>query len=155
MARSQAVKAFGIVDVPARIATAEIVSPPQQILNGGLVLEFPAPPSINRAGAEWRLGNSASRVRRWRRAADAHLLVTGQHRKLDQRIDGYFTIDIVWDRHLADELNGDIDNRIKYLLDYLQYLRVFENDSLCRFMTVGYGNVPDGCRVRLRPWNWS
>ena len=149
MAKSQAVKAFGIVDVAARIATPEIVSPPQQILNG-LVLEFPAPPSINRAGAERRLGNSASRVRRWRRAADAHLLVTGQHRKLDQRIEGYFTIDIVWDRSLV----GDIDNRVKYLLDYLQYLRLFEDDSLCRAMTVGYGNVPDGCRVRLRPWEW-
>ena len=150
MARSQVQKAFGIVDVPARIAPAEIVSTPQQILNG-LVLELPAPPSINRAGAEWRLGNSASRVRRWRRAADAHLLVTGQHRKLDQRIEGYFTIDIVWDRSLV----GDIDNRVKYLLDYLQYLHLFEDDSLCRAMTVGYGNVPDGCRVRLRPWDWQ
>ena len=152
MARTQVQKAFGIVDVPARIATAEIVSPPQQILNG-IVLEFPAPPSINRAGAEWRLGNSASRVRRWRRAADAHLVVTGQHRKLDQRIDGYFTIDIVWDRRHADV--GDIDNRIKYLLDYLQYLRVFRDDRLCRAMTVAYANVPDGCRVRLRPWDWQ
>lgn len=149
---------FGIVDVIAKIPT-EIVPPDEQIVADGLVLNLPAPPSINRAGAEFRLGNKASRVQRWRKNADGHLLLTGQHRKLSKNdkplIQGYFACDILWDCSLADELHSDIDNRVKYLLDYLQYLRIIENDRLCRPLHLDYGNAPDGCRVWLRSWEWQ
>lgn len=116
-----------------------------------VIFDLPAPPSINRAGTEFLLGNKAERVQRWRRAADAHLFFTKQSRKLGKPIEGPFGIDIVWDRSLKTR-HSDIDNRIKYLLDYLQYLGLFEDDWLCDDMHVGYGSVmPDGCRVQLRP----
>ena len=154
MRKTQVARVFGIVDVLARKPVTDVISP-TQIVSDGLVFDLPAPPSINRAGAEWRLGNKASKVMRWRKAADAHLVYTGQHRKLGNPFESFFTIAITWDRSLADELHSDIDNRIKYLLDYLQHLRLFTDDGLCRAMKVGYGNIPDGCRVQLWEWNWE
>ena len=140
-------KQFGIIEVVAKLPERELLEPPDDI-----VFDFPAPPSINRNAAEARLGNSCSRVVRWRRAADAHLIYTRQNHKLGNPIIGWFCIDIIWDRNLRSGKPGDIDNRIKYLLDYLQALRIIENDGDCQLMRVSFGTAPDGCRVRLRPW---
>lgn len=118
-----------------------------------LTFDLPAPPSINRAGAEFRLGNKAPRVQRWRRAADGYLVLTRQNRKLGKPLKGDFAIDIVWDRSLKKR-GSDIDNRIKYLLDYLQDLGLFEDDWTCEDLHVRYGSVMrDGCRVQLRAWD--
>lgn len=158
MASKQAAKVFGIVEVLAKIPDGPLL-PVEQIAPFEIVLELPAPPSINRAGAEWRLGNKALRVQRWRRKADGHLLITGQHRKLSKDgnplIEGFFGCDVLWDHRLADELHSDIDNRVKYLLDYLQYLRIIENDRNCRPLHVDYGDAPDGCCVRLLARGWQ
>jgi Holliday junction resolvase RusA-like endonuclease len=145
---------FGIIEIAANFRKSEDTEIPL-LKQNLIVLDLPAPPSINRAGAQWRLGNKASKVMRWRRAADAHLIYTRQHTLLRQPIVGYFACDVLWDRRLADELHSDIDNRIKYLLDYLEHLRLFENDQNCRSLTVNYGNIPDGCRVRLRAYDWQ
>jgi len=63
-------------------------------------------------------------------------------------IEGPVVIEICWDTQTL----GDIDNRIKHLLDYLQRLQIVSNDSHCRSLRVGFGTAPDGCRVRVRSW---
>lgn len=132
--------AFGIREILAAV--------PEQQAAEWLTLELPAPPTINQKSVHARLGNEAPKVKRWRKAADAYLLWTKQHKKLGSPL-GKFEIAIVWDR----SVRGDIDNRVKYLLDYLERLQVFRNDADCEFLTVGRGCVmPDGCRVRLRSW---
>ena len=112
----------------------------------GLVLELPLPPSINRNSAIARLGSSARSVQDW--IADAHFAVLEQKIKpARDAVHGPFAIDIIWGRR-----RGDIDNRIKYLFDYLQRIELIDNDELCEHMTVGWGYAPRGCRVHLMPW---
>lgn len=122
-------------------------------LGRDIVLELPAPPSVN-AIIGTKLGNSHSKVQRWRRAADAHLIYTGQHRKVGNPIVGDFTIDIIFDRIVRSHRRGDLDNRIKALLDYCEHLRVIENDGKCDGITANWGRVPAGCRLTLRPREW-
>ena len=140
-------KPFGIVEVLAKIAEPQVPEP-EILPKDALVLDLPTPPSVNRTSGD-RLGNEHPKVRQWRRSADAHLLYTRQSNRL-RLIGGLVTIDIWWDIQMV----GDIDNRIKHLLDYLQRLNVITNDSRCRRLLVDYGTAPDGCRVRLRPWDW-
>jgi Holliday junction resolvase RusA-like endonuclease len=125
----------------------------QQTMRGGsgtregpaeLVLELPAPPSVNRTMGT-KLGSLHPLVKAWRRTADAHLLVTKQSKHL-RLIEGTVFITIIWDiSNLAD-----IDNRIKHLLDYLQLLGIVTNDNKIRSMYVAEGRAPAGCRVTVR-----
>lgn len=109
-----------------------------------LILDLPLPPSINRTSGK-RLGNKHWLVTAWKRQANAHLIVTRQNKHL-KLIKGTICIDIIWDiQNLAD-----IDNRIKHLFDYLQWIGVVTNDNKIRDMHVGVGAVPAGCRVRLQ-----
>lgn len=111
-----------------------------------LVLDLPLPPSVNRVTA--RLGNSSTIVKTWIRQADFHVLLQKQ-RILDWHTAGAFALHVTW----SEDSSGDIDNRIKILLDYLQRIELVENDRHCRHLTVCYGDAPEGCRVRLsRPW---
>ena|SRR5215471_8663662 len=139
---------FGIIDlhavaVPTTTVAADMLSSPS------LILELPLPPSVNRTSG-LRLGNEHQDVKAWRKSADAHLIYTRQSRHL-RAIAGEVVIEISW----ATQMLGDIDNRIKHLLDYLQRLRVVENDSRCRELHVRYSGAHVGCRVRVRPWEWQ
>lgn len=144
-------KPFGIVDVLAAIPETAVDVEPK--LTDVLVFDLPRPTSVNRL--EKRLGNQSSKVQRWIRAADHHLM----HHPAEWRriqagaVKGPFLIDIIWDREQFGCL--DIDNPVKVLLDYLERLQLIENDRLCWAMTVAFGTAPDGCRVRLRPWDWQ
>lgn len=132
---------FGILEVLARtVGDSPTIAPID------LVLELPSPPSINRTIGT-RLGSQHRLVKQWMRAADAHLLMTKQSKRL-RRLEGIISIDIIWDiQDLAD-----IDNRIKYLLDYLQLIGVVSNDNKIRSMHLDYGVVcvaPAGCRIKI------
>ena len=147
-------KAFGIIDVIARIPPTE----PEQIAASkhnviDLIFDLPRPPSVNRLTA--RLGNKSNIVQRWIRAADARLMSNPHEwRRISAgKITGPFVIDITW--HREDFGRFDVDNPIKCLMDYLQRIALIENDKLCRVMTVAFGTAPDGCRVRLRAWDWQ
>jgi len=132
---------FDIVEVPALIPATY-----NELPAADLVFDLPLPPSVNRTSGT-RLGNEHPKVREWRRCADAHLIYTGQSRHI-RAIEGPVVIEICWDTQTL----GDIDNRIKHLLDYLQRLQIVSNDSHCRSLRVGFGTAPDGCRVRVRSW---
>jgi Holliday junction resolvase RusA-like endonuclease len=139
-------KAFGIIDVPARIPGPAVLHGNGYCMDGLLVLDLPLPPSVNRTSGQ-RLGNEHPLVKQWRKSADAYLLFTRQSKHL-KLIDGTVMIEIIW----SGQMIGDIDNRIKHLLDYLQRLGVIANDSWCRRLLADYGTAPAGCRVRVHSW---
>jgi Holliday junction resolvase RusA-like endonuclease len=117
---------------------------------GVLIFDLPRPPSVNRM--TWRLGNKSPKVQRWIRAADHHLMSNpARWRNLQAKaIRGPFTAVITWDEE--DFGHTDCDNPIKALLDYLQRIRLIENDRLCRVLMVTFGDAPVGCQVQLLPW---
>jgi Holliday junction resolvase RusA-like endonuclease len=112
-----------------------------------IVIDLPAPPSVNRL---WRSGRR--RVFRsraytdWIRLADAELMARRQMPK--KRIDGPFAAHIT----LSQKVRGDVDNRIKGLLDFLQSREIIRNDSDCQRLTVERGEAEAGCRLTLREW---
>ena len=137
--------AFGIIDVSTPVVH-HVDDDPQ---GKPLVIDLPLPPSVNRTSG-LRLGNEHPKVKQWRRHADAHLIYTRQSKHL-RAIEGPVCLDIWWDTQVL----GDVDNRIKHLLDYLQRLRIVTDDSQCRRLVAEFGIAPDGCRVRVQPWHWQ
>jgi len=148
-------KAFGIREVLAEIPPSPLSSLDEinHLVTDSVIIDLPLPPSVNRLMA--RLGNKSTVVQRWIRVADAHLMSRpAEWRRIQAgAVKGPFLIHITWDR---EEFGiSDIDNRCKVLLDYLQRICLIENDRLCRAMSVRFGVAPDGCRVRIRPWDWQ
>jgi Holliday junction resolvase RusA-like endonuclease len=151
-------RCFGIIDLATQSPMPQVPVIVERPV--ALTLTMPLPPSVNTT-AGTRLGSSHPKVQAWQRNADAHLLWTKQSKQL-RLIAGPFEIEIAFDRVAMGQLDrrgvprrGDLDNRLKYLFDYLERLHVIENDGLCEGLTVGKGRVPDGCRVRLWPWDWQ
>lgn len=112
-----------------------------------IVLELPAPPSVNRTR---KIDfTSLVKVNEWKDAADK--LVMALRRPGDpRRIKGRFELLIV----LNETRTGiDLDNGIKSILDYLHRIEVVEDDSpkFFRKLTVTWGDAPEGCRVTVRP----
>jgi Holliday junction resolvase RusA-like endonuclease len=112
-----------------------------------IVLDLPTPPSVNRL---WR--SARRRVFRsktylsWIRAADAELMVRRQRPK--KRIEGPFEAHVT----LSRKVRGDVDNRVKAVLDFLQSREIIRNDSDCQRLTVERGDAAAGCRLVLRSW---
>lgn len=121
-----------------------------------IVLDLPYPPSVNKI---WRSSAalSANRVHlspsyvKWKNEADGLLMTTPGWQRM--RLSGPFTIEI----DLCPPTKyprGDLDNRIKATLDYLERVNVIVNDRLCLRLTaqwVEQDRAPHGCRVKVRP----
>jgi Holliday junction resolvase RusA-like endonuclease len=110
-----------------------------------LTFDMPAPPSTNRL---WRSGRG--RVFRsktyldWIRAADAEMMARRQMPR--NRIGGPFEAHIT----LSRKVRGDVDNRTKAVLDFLQSREIIGTDSDCKRLVVECGDAEAGCRVTLR-----
>lgn len=128
-------------------------SAPPFALPGEIVIDLPYPPSVNRL---WRSSSTdgTSRVYlspsyiKWKKAADA--LATG---KLTAKpVCGAFEADIVV--CAPDKgARGDIDNRIKAVLDWTQRVGVVLDDKHCRRLTIEWVErfrAPYGCRITVR-----
>jgi Holliday junction resolvase RusA-like endonuclease len=113
-----------------------------------IVLDLPCPPSVNRIWQHNKRGSK--RVSRspeyttWLGQADRHSILTKQLRGV-KMIRGRFEIEIIIARTA-----GDLDNRIKGVLDWCQSRHVIENDKHCEKITVEWGEAPRGCKVILR-----
>lgn len=114
-----------------------------------LCIDLPLPPSVNRNARVAYLGNSAARVKAWHSCCDLALREQGLcgDRLHARAIPGAWIIEITW----AVEWWGrfDLDNRVKYLLDYLRSRELVQDDILCSHMQVSWGYAPRGCRVHL------
>jgi Holliday junction resolvase RusA-like endonuclease len=118
-----------------------------------IVLDLPFPPSMNRI---WRAGGRKSTGGRtvyrsdeyldWMREADN--LVMARRAFPKRKIHGAFSAEVT----LSRKVRGDVDNRIKALLDFLQSREIIKNDSNCKRLTVERGEAECGCQVVLHPW---
>jgi len=122
-----------------------------------IVLDLPYPPSVNRlwrSSAKDGTGKvylSPSYVK-WKASADVMLMA---HRGWTmKRITGFFSADIALCPPKGQQ-RGDIDNRIKALLDFLQRTTVIVNDKHCQLVCAYWVEremAPEGARVTVKPW---
>jgi Holliday junction resolvase RusA-like endonuclease len=105
-----------------------------------LELDLPTPPSVNRFMG--KLGNKSPVVRYWLIQADRQLMTQKRC-----KITGAYEVEFVFNRRGR----GDLDNRIKPLMDYLQRIELIQNDRLCEKLMATWGESM-GVKVRLRPW---
>jgi Holliday junction resolvase RusA-like endonuclease len=109
-----------------------------------IVIDLPMPPSVN---AIWRSGRRrvfrSAAYTNWIRLADAELMARRQFPK--KKIEGPFAAHIT----LSRKVRGDLDNRVKGLLDFLQSREIIRNDSDCQRLTVERGEAAAGCRLTL------
>lgn len=131
--------------VPGAANTADVSEPPFA-LPADIVLDLPAPISVNRIWRKTKAGVIKSDAyQKWIRRADAMLLETGQLKGL-KTITGPFTALIIVKRS-----NLDLDNNSKCLLDFVQSRNFIVDDKFCEELTLRWGNAPSGCRLTLRP----
>lgn len=120
-----------------------------------VVVDLPYPPSVNRL---WRATAEhgeqsvylAPTYVSWKKAADALLLTYRGWRQ--PTIKGAFSIDIGLSPPKGHK-RGDIDNRVKAVLDFIQRVSIIENDKHCQRLLVewvGIEHAPHGCRVTVR-----
>jgi Holliday junction resolvase RusA-like endonuclease len=113
-----------------------------------MILDLPKPPSVNRIWRH-RQGRKApyldTRYARWKRTCDNICMFRGWHKT---PIKGHYTAIVTIDE---TKRVGDIDNRIKVVLDFLKQAGITEDDSLCDEVTARFGFAPEGCRVELAP----
>lgn len=111
-------------------------------------ITLPFPPSLNRI---WRYSRRngkpylAERYKTWKRAAD-NLYLTQKRRV--KRVKGPIDITIVFDAKHSGRC--DLDNRPKAVLDWLQRVKLIENDKLVQKLELRWGDAPEGCRVTIR-----
>lgn len=131
--------------VPGAKNTVDVSNPPFA-LPPDIVLDLPAPISVNRIWRKTKTGVIKSDAyHKWIRRADAMILETGQLKGL-KTIVGPFTALLVVKRS-----NLDLDNNSKVVLDFAQSRRFIANDKLCEELTLRWGDAPSGCRLTLRP----
>lgn len=114
-----------------------------------ITLDLPFPPSVNHI---WR--RTARKVYRsakylkWMSNADALVMLNKQYPR--RKIIGKFEANIL----LSESAGyGDVDNRIKVCLDWLQSRDVILEDKHCRRLSIEWApheRAPHGCRVTLR-----
>jgi Holliday junction resolvase RusA-like endonuclease len=114
-----------------------------------ITIDLPCPPSVNRIWRSNRAGPKRVSISKeydsWKRSADALAMSTGQFRGL-KTIVGKFEAEIIIKRR-----PGDLDNRTKGVLDWLQSRGVITDDKYCERLTIAWGDAPTGCRVTVRP----
>lgn len=123
-----------------------------------IVVDLPYPPSVNKL---WKNGGALSTNRvylapsyvKWKSAADA--LFMSSRGWLKKKVAGAFEIEI--DLCCPTKYpRGDLDNRVKAVLDYLQRAEIIANDKHCERLVVQWveqERAPHGCRVTLRPFH--
>lgn len=116
-----------------------------------IVLDLPAPPSVNRTRrVDWR---GMGRFKGWTRNADALVLASRGRMVNPQRWAPplmRFEVRIVMSEH---HTKIDLDNGVKWLIDYLRRIEVIVDDGPkhMRRLVVEWGLAPEGCRITLRP----
>ena len=126
------------------------VSNPPFKLGVDCVVDLPMPPSVNRI---WRRLQSrvvlAPAYDRWKRQADLCAIADRDWRSKPRMADAFKAL-ILLDRARRA---GDVDNRVKAVLDWAQSRELIKNDKLCEEITarwVATVEAPKGCRLILR-----
>lgn len=130
----------------ATFQPAPFALPPDSI---EITLDLPPPPSTNRI---WRFARGhvykSKEYVAWQRECDAAVLINKQYPR--NKITGPFEFIL---QLAANSHNGDGDNRIKAVLDWLESRQIIANDKHCKkgfWEWVATAEAPSGCRVKLR-----
>lgn len=130
-------------------ADAPFHAPSDDPYVGGIIIDLPMPPSVNRIWRHNKAGpkkvSLSHEYMAWKKSADVLSMQLGQFRGV-KTIVGKFVVTITVQR-----CRGDLDNRIKGVLDYLQSRAVIVDDKYCERITVQWGEAPAGCRVKVVP----
>jgi len=115
-----------------------------------LVLDLPAPPSVNRTRKiDWK---GKSQLKAWGNVADAYVLAAKSRERspLKLRRIERFELHIIVSEH---HTKIDLDNGLKALIDYLRRIELIEDDGPkhMRRLTVEWGIALHGCRVFVKP----
>jgi len=118
------------------------------------VMDLPFPPSTNsiwsiRGGLKHNAVSLSPAYKKWKKEADMAVIANGTWRHR-QRMPGAFAATLLLDRA---QRAGDVDNRIKAVLDWAQRVEIVTNDKLCEEVTarwVATVDAPRGCRLILR-----
>jgi Holliday junction resolvase RusA-like endonuclease len=120
------------------------------------VIDLPFPPSVNRIWRSQQATNGrkigvylSAEYRAWSKHADIAVIANGSWRSR-VAMPAEFTAVIQLNRA---QRAGDIDNRIKAVLDWAQRAQIIGNDRLCEALTarwVATIEAPSGCRLILR-----
>jgi Holliday junction resolvase RusA-like endonuclease len=111
-----------------------------------ITIDLPPPPSVNRTRKiDWR---AQAKLKNWMQGADA-LMLSGPKRIVGKRIDKFELLIVLSKYHTRI----DLDNSLKFLIDYLRRIEVIVDDSPkhMRRITVEWGWAPQGSRVTVRP----
>jgi Holliday junction resolvase RusA-like endonuclease len=131
------------------IAMPSMTDPPFAV-SPDIVLDLPAPPSVNRTRkVDWK---GKRQMTAFQNVADAYVLAakgrTNSPLKLTKV--SRFELTITMSEH---HTKIDLDNGLKALIDYLRRIELIEDDSPkhMRRLVVQWGLAPHGCRVTVRP----
>jgi len=118
------------------------------------VVDLPMPPSTNRLWSHGENGRGGKvflgpAYRKWKAQADLLAIANRVYRGIEV-ITGPFEAHIALNKTVG---KGDLDNRVKALLDWAQSREMIRNDKFCMRLIVEWvepANAPDGCRLTLR-----
>jgi hypothetical protein len=113
-----------------------------------IILDLPFPISVN---CIWRSGRRrvfrSEEYLAWIQQAEALCVYLGSLRGA-QAIVGPFDAEIVLDVNERARA-GDLDNRLKVILDFAQRVELIRNDRDLERLTACWGEAPRGCRLTL------
>jgi Holliday junction resolvase RusA-like endonuclease len=139
---------MAICDVEINPGDLPFMPPPARII----AVDLPVPPSTNKL---WRQGGGdtygrvhlSKAYKTWKHTADMQVMADGGLRGF-KTIKGEFEVRIVLDRD--QNARGDLDNRIKALLDWAQSREIIANDKHCQRIIAEYGEAHQGCRLIVK-----
>lgn len=131
-------------------ATVTSFSDPPFAVPPDIVLDLPAPPSVNKVRrVDW---SNVRVVKAWQNVANAYVLAAKGRTNSPLKLVKVprFELHILLSEH---HTRIDLDNGLKALIDYLRKIELIEDDSPkhMRRLLVEWGNAPLGCRVTVRP----
>lgn len=115
-----------------------------------ITIALPFPPSVNRI---WRSRTGANgkpsfyldtRYATWKRVCDSEFMAL----RPKPKVAGNFGLVLILNEKKRKS-NTDADNRMKAVLDWLQRVKVVENDALADAVEVRWGYAPEGCRIEI------
>ena len=117
-----------------------------------ITVDLPFPPSTNRIWRQKRGGvYTAPAYAAWVKNCDAHILMARSKRTiLKHMIMGPCEAEILLN---IDKGIGDLDNRLKAVLDFAQRIELIHDDKLVMHLHAAWvipSRAPVGCRLTLR-----
>lgn len=113
-----------------------------------LTLKLPVPPSVNAAFVNRKSGEGHGRIKSaayktWLKEADGFYYE--QSLSKVRAVEGPYRVSIF----LHYGLRGDVDNRIKLVLDWLASRRITPDDALCLGVSINRGDHTPDKRIML------